>query len=120
MIPKNGFKSWKALDKFYCNELKLEEIYRGDSAEKLKNNLNEILWQINYLEFILANGIDTVKEDCLKLKNEIRLDAEVINKRVQDVIDELTEKLSIYEAKCISNLEWDKANKEKFDEFSKS
>ena len=41
-VPKNGFKSWKALNEFHSKELKLEEIYRGESAEKLKKNLNKL------------------------------------------------------------------------------
>ena len=59
-IPKIGFKSWKALNEFYSKELKLEEIYRGESAEKLKKNLNENQKLIKDLEFTLNNNVNEV------------------------------------------------------------
>ena len=48
-IPNNGFMKWKALDEFYSEELAIEDIYRGESVERLKKNLNKIHKQINAL-----------------------------------------------------------------------
>ena len=118
-IPKNGFKCWKGLNEFYSRELNLEEIYRGESAEKLKQHLDTIQKKIDEFDFKLTNGIDTVKEHCLKLKNEISLEAEVAIKRIQDVRDGLIGEIDSYEVNCVSNLEWDKSNKKRFNRFLK-
>ena len=117
MVPKNGFKSWKALDKFYSKELNLEEIYRGESAEKLKGNLKQIQKQIDELDYSLTNSIDTVKEHCVNLRNEVDLEAEITMKRIQDIRDEMITEIDIYQANCISNLESDKIQKEGFSGF---
>ena len=116
-IPKNGFKRWKALNEFYSKELKLEEIYRGESAEKLKQNLNEIREHINYLEFNLKNGTDKVKEHCLRLRNEVSLEAEITIERIQDIRDVLIEEINDYQAICLSQIESDKIQKQQFQKF---
>ena len=102
-IPKNGFKSWKALSQFYSNELSLEDIYRGETVEKLKLHLNLIRKQIDSFDFYLANSVDCVKEHCLKLRNAISLEAQVRVKRIQEVEDELIQEVLEYENKCFQN-----------------
>ena len=117
MIPKNGFKNWKALNEFYSKELNFEEIYRGESAENLKKNLIEIQKQIDSLNLTLANGVDLVNEHCLKLRNEVSLEAEITIKRIQDVRDDMIKEINSYEEICISNLKPDKLKKQNFEGF---
>ena len=116
-IPKNGFKSWEALNEFYSKELKLEDIYRGDTVERLKNNLKEIQKQIDHLDFSLANSVDAVKEHCLKLKTEVSLEAEIAIKQIQDIRDEMIKDIDTYQANCISHLESNKVKTQEFDGF---
>ena len=117
IVPEDGFMSWKALDEFYSEELTFEEIYRGESAEKLKNGLHEVRKQINMLNFSLTNSADAVKEHCLKLKNQVILETEIAVKQIKDLSENLLSEISDYEAKCISNFETDRIKKEKFGEF---
>ena len=117
MVPKNGLKSWKALNKFYSKELNLEEIYRGESAEKLKKNLKDIQKQIEEFDFSLNNSVDLVKLYCANLRNEVDLEAEIAIKRIQDIRDEMIKEIDTYQANCISNLEAEKIQKEGFNGF---
>ena len=118
-IPKNGFKSWKALNEFYSKELNIQEIYRGETAEDLKKNLEQIRKQIDDFDLALSTSSDSVKEHCLKLINEISLEAEVAIKQIHDVRDELIAEVRKYQTKCISNFESDMRTKQKFNQFSK-
>ena len=116
-IPKNGFKSWEALNEFYSKELKLKDIYRGESAAKLKNNLKEIQNQIDHLDFSLANSIDVIKEHCLKLRTEVNLETELAIKQIQDIRDEMIQDIDTYQTNCISNLESNKVQTQEFDDI---
>ena len=121
-IPKNGFKSWKCSNSFFrqFRRAKLEETYRGESADKLKKNLYKFQKKIDEFDFKLTKGIDSVKEHCLKLKNEINLEAEVAIKSIQYLREEMIGELNSYEANCVSNLELDKINQERFNGFLKT
>ena len=55
---------WNALEEFGSSILPLEDIYRGESIETLKNNMKEIDKQINEMSFSLNNSSDRVKEYC--------------------------------------------------------
>ena len=105
------------MNEFYSKELNLEEIYRGESAEKLKKNLKQIQKKIEFLEHSLTNGIDRVKEHCVNLRSEVDLEAEIAIKRVQDIRDEMIKEIDLYQENCISNLEADTIQKEEFNGF---
>ena len=117
-VPRNGFKNWEALNEFYSKEMNLEEIYRGETSEKLKTNLKEIQKQIDDLELTLITSIDIVKELCNKLRTEINLEAQVAIKQIHDVEEELVEKVNKYENTCVSNLESDKTSENNFQDFN--
>ena len=113
-IPEDGFMRWDALDEFYSKELPLEDIYRGESAERLKKSLNEIRNCIEGLSFSIATSVDEIREYCLNLRNQVALETELVIKQLQDLSDELINDINNYEAKCIANIESDELNKEKF------
>ena len=114
IIPEDGFNSWKALEEMYSEKLNLEEIYRGESAEKLKTNLKKIQIQINELDLSSTNGEEIVKEDCLSLRNEVMLETELVIKKIQDLSEVLVNQICDFEIICISNIKPDQVKKEQF------
>ena len=116
-IPDNGFKIWKQLDEFNSSQLTLEEIYRGESAEKLKKSLKIIQQEIDELNFKLQNGTDLIKEHCSKVRNKVLMETEIVIKQVRDLSDDLINEIFDYEANCISNFEKDNIIKENFKNF---
>ena len=113
-LPDNGSKDWA---EFYSNELKLERISRGDSAERLKQNLKEIPRHIDELNFRLFNGADLIEENCLKLRNEVMLHTELMIKQVQDLRDEFITEINEHQLNSISNLETGIIKIVKFNKF---
>ncbi len=69
------------------------------------------------MEFNLNNGTDKVKEHCLRLRNEVNLEAEVTIERIQDIRDALIEELNDYQVTCLSQIESDKIQKQQFQNF---
>ena len=117
IIPEDGFMKWNALDEFHSSVLPLEDIYRGESIETLKKNLNEIDKQINEMSFSLNNSSHKVKEFCLKLRNEVSLETEVLIKHVQDYNEKLINEINDFEMRCIANINSDKNKIAKFNDF---
>ena len=113
-IPKNGFKNWEALNEFYSKQLNLENIYRGESAEKLKIYLKSIKENIADLDYNVTNIMDAIKEHCQNVRNKVFLKAEVVIKQVQDIRDEMIEEINVYQANSILHIEMDKIQKQKF------
>ena len=116
-IPKNGFKTWKALNEFYSKELSSEEINRDETAEKLNKNLLKIQDQINRMNFTLINKVDVLKEHCLKLRNEVDSYAEIAIKQTQHVRNEMLQEIENYQTKCLFNMETDKTQVQKSTHF---
>ena len=108
---------WNALEEFNSSFLPLENIYSGQSTETLKNNLKEIDRQINEMRFSLNNSSDKVKEFCLKLRNEVSLETEVLIKHVQDYNEKLINEINDFEMRCIANINSDKNKIAKFNDF---
>ena len=77
----------------------------------------EIDKQINEMSFSLNNSSDKVKEFCLKLRNEVTLETEVLIKHVQDYHEKLINEINGFEMICISNINSDKVKIPKFNEF---
>ena len=117
IIPEDGFTRWNTLEEFHSSVLPLEDIYRGELIETLKNNLKQIYKQINEMSFSLNNSSDKVKEFCLNLRNEVSLETEVLIKHVQDNNDKLINEINDFEIRCISNINSDKVNIAKFNDF---
>ena len=116
-IPKNGFNSWNALNDFYSQETDFEEINKGEKAEQLNKNLIDIRILIDDSNSILDKIVDSVKDDCLKIKNQISLAAELVIKQIHDVKDALLEEVNVYERKCVSNAKSHKTQKNNFDDY---
>ena len=116
-IPKKGFKAWKALNEFYSKELPLDTIYRGEKIEKLKKNLEKIRIQIEDLDLTLSKSVYSVKEHCLELRKEISSQAQMAIENIQNVRNEMIDKVCEYEKKCIYNLESNDKINHKFNEF---
>ena len=116
-IPEGGFMKSKTLEEFHSSVLPLEDIYRGESTERLKSNLKEIDRQINEMRFSLNNSSDKVKEFCLKLRNEVSLETEVLIKHVQDYNEKLINEINDFEMRCIANINSDKNKIAKFNDF---
>ena len=117
IIPEDSFMKWNALEELSSSLLPLEDVYRRESIETLKNNLKEIDKQINEMNFSLNNSSDRVKEFCLKLRNEVTLETEVLIKHVQDNNDKLINEINDFEMRCITNINLDKVNMKKFNKF---
>jgi hypothetical protein len=73
-LPQDGFPVNKKVLKFLS--LKPTEIYRSTAVEKLKEKLSIILKDISLLRFDVNNGIDTLKESCREIRNQVQLATE--------------------------------------------
>ena len=102
-IPEEGFMEWKALEEFYSEKLNIQEIYRGEVAEKLKKNLKEIKKNMDELADNFNQSENLVKEHCLKLRNEVMLESETRIKEIQDMSEKMIAEINEYESKCIKN-----------------
>ena len=117
VIPQDGFMLWKALENFYSNELAFEEIYRGESAQRLNTSLKQIRQQIDDISFGLKYSTDVVKDYFRKLRDQVILETEITISQIRKLSDNLINQVNKQETKCILNIESDKIHKEKFDKL---
>ena len=104
-IPKNGFKIWKELTDFNLQKISIDDISRGEPAEKLKNGLKEIKKQIDELSFKLENGINLIREHCTKLRTEVTNQSDIAIKQVQDLKSNLINQINEHELESVDNFE---------------
>ena len=117
VIPKEGFMRWKALDEFHSKEMHLKEIYRGESVEELRKSLNEIEKQITSLSLSLKSSEDVIREHCIDIKTKVNLETEIVISQCHDLRDQLLNEIENYELQCLSNLNTNQINTQKFDHF---
>ena len=92
LIPKNGFQN--------CYFKKLDPIDK--EFEQFKSNLSKINSVLKMFKFQIENCEDQIKESCVKLRNEIQLETELLIKKVQDLSEVKIRQVDDYEQKCLS------------------
>lgn len=111
-IPQQGFPICKPLFNILMEES--NDVYRGESIEKLKTNLKDIQNQITSLTFDMNHGIDKIKEHCSNLRIDIQLASESATQQLNEITDSMVNKINNYEKDCIEKFQKDKIYKEKF------
>jgi hypothetical protein len=111
-IPQAGFPICKPLFNILLEES--NDVYRGESIEKLKTNLKDIQSQINNLTFDMNHGIDKIKEHCSNLRIDIQLASEATIQQLNEITETMLNKINSYERDCIDKFQKDKIYKEKF------
>ena len=79
------------------------EVYRGDEAQRLKQNLNRLDSLATQLKHEIEFDEELIKEECNQLRKKIEL---AKDKRIGDINQSfsiLFNKIDIYEEKCIRN-----------------
>ena len=78
------------------------EVYRGETVEELKVNLNDINSRKLKLENGLKNSIEELQEHCLKIRGDVDLATEKHIQDIQDQREEIIKKINDYKEKTAS------------------
>jgi hypothetical protein len=79
------------------------EVSRGPSVESLKSKLVEIKMMNEELKANLDNGVDQVRDHCVKLRNDVHLKTEILIEQIHQLNEELIKEIDDYEKKCIES-----------------
>ena len=71
-------------------------------TDQVKSYLSIIDSNINDFKYRVNNSVEQTKENCMKLRNEIQLEAELRIKKIQDLCEDKINELNKYEEECIS------------------
>ena len=106
-VPDDGFLSWEPLNEFYENKknIPIEEIYRGESINKLQENLKHVENKINEFDSYLTDSESLINEYCLNLRNEVQLETDIVIKKIQDMNEKFINRIDQYELKLITDLQ---------------
>ena len=102
-IPQLGFPICKPLFNILLEES--NDVYRGESIERLKTNLKDIQTQINSLTFDMNHGIDKIKEHCTNLRIDIQLASEAAIQQINEITETMITKVNTYERDCIDKFQ---------------
>lgn len=100
-MPEEGLPTNKKL--LTLISMHPDEVYRGKTAEKLKQSLKEMKKRTKSLLFAAENGIDFIKEYCLNLRNEVQLATEKFIQQINEYSDEFIKEINEYEIGCIKS-----------------
>ena len=71
----------------------------------MKNSLEGIKSRIDKIEFTLKNPIQIIQEHCVKQRNQIDLKVEELIKRLNEIRDDLFQRIETFEKESITSLE---------------
>jgi hypothetical protein len=116
-LEKEGFISNCALMKLL--KAKAETVYRNAKVEELKKKLVDIKSKCEEFKLSLENGVDQVREHCIRLRNQVHLETDMLIEEVLKFNESLIADIEKYEQECIHSFNINKAaTKENgFDKF---
>ena len=110
LVPKNGFKDFQP-------KLKIDEVYRGESTEKLKSNLALIDSSLNSLKNRIDKSTDLILAHCFRLRNHVQVRAEALIKKIQSFSEEKFRDIKEYEDKYLLNSKMEEGMIEEIEKF---
>ena len=106
LLPKNGFMSYDLIKNLnQCKpNFSLDDIYRGEAVQKLKENLKSIDREIKFFDHDLENCVSFVKEHCSELKENIFKEYHRIFSELEAIKVNLLNEIDEYYDETISTL----------------
>jgi hypothetical protein len=115
-LDKEGFPLNGALIKLMS--AKVGNVYRNAKVEELKVKLAEIKNKCEVLKLSLTNGVDEVKEHCIRLRNQVHLETDILIEEAHKFNESLIAEIDKYEKDCINSFDSNtKTNDNVFDKF---
>ena len=111
-IPEPGFIVNQTILNLQAE--KAEEVYRSKSVKLFRDKLNLLRDEIDEFERNLENGVDQIKDHCMKLRNRVDLATEELIEEVHKFNEKLIDEIKEYEKECISSFNNDQYSNEKF------
>jgi hypothetical protein len=112
---KQGFPLNGAL--MQLSKAQAEDVYRNAKVEELKEKLADIKSKCEEFKQSLESGVDQVREHCIRLRNQVHFEAEILIEKIHKSNDDLIAEIDKYEQECIKSL--DKNNSADDNEFEK-
>jgi hypothetical protein len=98
---KEGFPVNGAFVKF--SQIKANNVYRNAKVEELKTKLAEIKGKCGELKLSLEKGVDEVKEHCIRLRNQVHLETDILIEEAHAFNESLIAEIDKYEQECIDS-----------------
>jgi hypothetical protein len=111
---KDGFPLNGALIKLL--KAKAVNIYRNDRVEELKEKLAEIKSKCEQFKLNLDNDVDQVEKRCIRLRNQVHLETDVLIEEVHNFNASLIAEIDKYEQECIASIN-SNTKENKFNKF---
>jgi hypothetical protein len=80
---------------------KANEVYRNSNVKKLNSKLAEGRQKSDDLKANFENGTDQVKEHCIKLRNRVHLETEILIEQAHQFNEQLIAEIDKYEQECL-------------------
>jgi hypothetical protein len=98
-FDKEGFPSNGAFIKLL--KAKVGNVYRNAKVEELKNKLANIKEKCGELKLSLKNGVDQIREHCIRLRNQVHLETDILIEEAHKFNESLISEIDKYEQDCI-------------------
>ena len=93
LYPRHGFKTLNSKD--------FEQIKNEESFKRFQSHLTEIDKKFHELKTRASNPSGVINEHCLKLKNQVQLETEILIKKIQDLSEIKMKEIDQYREKCL-------------------
>ena len=103
IIPENGF--CPMIDLTEMLKITPREVYRNKEVDLLRDKLKQIEENSQEFKEKIEIGVDTIKDHCHSLRNQVHLQSESLIETIHKFDEELIAKINEYERECVSNYE---------------
>ena len=119
LVPSIGFKDYNVISELNSSKPKftLNEVYRGEEVEQLKENLRIIKSGTEDFSENLSKCISNVNNHCTKLRNDVIKATQAAKKKVDELGEDIIEQINNYQTECNLNIQNNKIKMHKFEKF---
>jgi hypothetical protein len=100
---EEGYPSSSALSELL--KVKSRKVYRNAKVEELKEKLAKIKSKCGEFELSLQNGADQVREHCIRLRNQVHLETDILIEEAHELNESLISEIDKYEKDCIESFD---------------
>ena len=93
VYPKNGFKTLNFKD--------FEQIKNEETFKRFQSHLNDIDKNFHELKTKANNPSDVINEHCFKLQKKLKLETEMLMKKIQNLSEVKMKKIDEYRKECL-------------------
>jgi hypothetical protein len=97
---------------------KVDKVYRDVHVNELTEKLEEIKNKCEQFKFSLDNGVDQLREHCIRLRNQVHLETDILIEEAHTFNESLIAEINKYEKECIDSFKSKTSQKDnEFDAF---